>query len=67
MRSVVLTSASRIFCGGFDLNTLAKADAETFGRFFVYLLIVLERMRLGVADLGRYLDPDMPMAIRRES
>jgi hypothetical protein len=41
--------------------------AETFGRFFVYLLIALERMRLGVADLGRYLDPDMPMAIRRES
>jgi len=40
---------------------------ETFGRFFVYLLIALERMRLGVADLGRYLDPDMPMAIRRES
>lgn len=40
---------------------------ETFGRFFVYLLIALERLRLGVADLGRYLDPDLPFMIRRES
>lgn len=34
VRGVVLTSASpRIFCGGFDLPVLAKADAATFGRF----------------------------------
>ena len=34
VRAVVLTSASpKIFCGGFDLNLLARADAETFGRF----------------------------------
>jgi hypothetical protein len=44
-----------------------KRGGESFGRFFVYLLIMLERMSLGVADLGRYLDPDIPIAIRRES
>jgi enoyl-CoA hydratase len=34
IRGVVLTSASpSIFCGGFDLTELAKADDETFGRF----------------------------------
>jgi len=34
VRAVVLTSASpKIFCGGFDLGTLAHADAETFGLF----------------------------------
>ena len=34
VRGVVLTSASpAIFCGGFDLGTLAHADSETFSRF----------------------------------
>jgi enoyl-CoA hydratase len=34
VRGVVLTSASpKIFCGGFDLAVLAKADPDTFGRF----------------------------------
>jgi hypothetical protein len=41
--------------------------SRTFGRFFVYLLILLERMRLGFADLGQYLDPTLPHAIHRES
>jgi hypothetical protein len=41
--------------------------SRTFGRFFVYLLIILERMQLGVADLGQYLDPSIPPVIRRES
>jgi hypothetical protein len=40
---------------------------RTFGRFFVYLLIILERMRLGVADLGQYLDPTLPLVVHRES
>jgi hypothetical protein len=40
---------------------------RSFGRFFVYLLIMLSRMKLGVPDLGRYLDPDLPMLIFRES
>lgn len=44
-----------------------RRGKETFGRFFVYLLIALERMRLGVADLARYLDPDLPFTVRRES
>lgn len=44
-----------------------RRGQETFGRFFVYLLITLERLRLGVTDLGRYLDPDLPFTIRRES
>lgn len=40
---------------------------KTFGRFFVYLLIMLERMKLSTPDLGRYLDPSMPMMVHRES
>lgn len=43
------------------------AGQKTFGRFFVYLLIMLQRMKLSVPDLGRYLDPNMPMMITRES
>jgi uncharacterized protein DUF6602 len=44
-----------------------NVGSRTFGRFFVYLLILLERMRLGFADLGQYLDPSLPLAIHRES
>lgn len=43
------------------------AGDRTFGRFFVYLLIMLARLRLGAADLGRYLDPDLPRQVFRES
>lgn len=39
----------------------------TFGRFFVYLLVLLSRMKLNQPDLGQYLDPDLPIAIVRES
>jgi hypothetical protein len=48
-------------------RVIEDRGAETFGRFFVYLLLALERLRLGVVDLGRYIDPDLPFAIRRES
>lgn len=41
--------------------------SRTFGRFFVYLLIMLERMKLAVPDLGRYLDPALPLLVHRES
>jgi uncharacterized protein DUF6602 len=40
---------------------------RSFGRFFVYLLIMLARLRLNVPDLGRYLEPGLPMQIVRES
>ena len=40
---------------------------RSFGRFFVYLLIMLARLRLSVPDLGRYLDPDLPLMVVRES
>ncbi len=43
------------------------AAQRTFGRFFVYLLIMLARMKLSVPDLGRYLDPNLPLMIVRES
>jgi hypothetical protein len=43
------------------------AQDRTFGRFFVYLLIMLSRLKLGVPDLGRYLDPDLPIQVVRES
>ncbi|MGA2956391.1 MAG: DUF6602 domain-containing protein [Thermodesulfobacteriota bacterium] len=50
------------------LRIVAEAVAErTFGRLFVYLLIILERMKLSVADLGRYIDPNLPQLISRES
>jgi hypothetical protein len=44
-----------------------QAAERSFGRLFVYLLIMLERMKLSVPDLGRYFDPDMPVLISRES
>lgn len=40
---------------------------QSFGWFFVYLLIMLNEMRLGTPDLGRYLDPDLPIQVVRES
>lgn len=43
------------------------AGSQTFGRFFVLLLLMLQRMKLGVPDLGRYLDLDLPFLIHRES
>jgi hypothetical protein len=39
----------------------------TFGRFFVYLLILLSRMKINVPDLGQYVDPDLPLTVVRES
>ena len=40
---------------------------RTFGRFFVYLLILLSRMKLNPPDLGQYVDSDLPLTIIRES
>lgn len=53
--------------GQFLRTVQEDVASRTFGRFFVYLLILLARMRLGHPDLGRYLDPSLPIAIRRES
>lgn len=39
---------------------------KTFGKFITYLLIMLSRMKLNVPDIGRYIDPDMPIAIVQE-
>ncbi|WP_455553998.1 DUF6602 domain-containing protein, partial [Comamonas kerstersii] len=41
-------------------------DDKTFGRFFTYLLIMLTRMKLNVPDLGRYIDPGLPISVVRE-
>lgn len=48
---------------------ICKEDLSnrSFGRFFVCLLIMLSKMKLSVPDLGRYLDPDLPSLIFRES
>lgn len=40
---------------------------DTFGRFFVYLLMMLEKMKLNIPDIGRLLDPSLPFIIHRES
>lgn len=45
----------------------SPAADRTFGRLFIFLLIMLARLRLSVPDLGRYYDPDFPMMIIRES
>lgn len=39
----------------------------TFGRFFVYLLVLLSRMRLNTPDLGQYINPDLPLTVVKES
>jgi hypothetical protein len=44
-----------------------KAGELTFGRFFVYLLIMLSRMKVAVPDFGLYLDPKSSPMIVRES
>ena len=46
-----------------QLVRMLKEDlgSRTFGRFFVYLLVMLERLRLATPELGRYLDPDFPI------
>ncbi|WP_395280192.1 DUF6602 domain-containing protein [Enterobacter cloacae] len=41
-------------------------EDQSFGRFFTYLLIMLTRMKLNVPDIGRYIDPDLPLSIVRE-
>ena len=43
-----------------------EAIDKTFGRFFTYLLIMLTRMKLNVPDIGRYIDPDLPIAVVQE-
>lgn len=40
---------------------------RTFGRFYIYLLLLLSGIRLGVPDLGAYLDPELPPLIFKES
>lgn len=42
------------------------AKDKTFGRFFTYLLILLTGMKLNTPDLGRYIDPDLPITIVQE-
>lgn len=46
---------------------LERAGENTFGRFLVYLLMMLEQLKLGIPDLGQYIDPNLPMTIHRES
>jgi hypothetical protein len=43
------------------------AGEQTFGKFFVYLQLMLARLRLGAVDIGRYIDPDAPIQVFRES
>ncbi len=50
-----------------NIRTVGQALGQrTLGRFFVLMLVMLERLKLGVPDLGQYLDPTMPMVIHRE-
>jgi len=50
------------------LRVVESAAADrTFGRLFIFILIMLGRLRLSVPDLGRYYDPELPMMVTRES
>lgn len=42
-------------------------EGSSFGRFFVYLLIVLRSMKLNPPDLALYIDPDIGHTIIKES
>jgi len=44
-----------------------ETGSRTFGRFFVYLLIMLARLKLGAPDLAGYVDPSLPPTLQRES
>jgi hypothetical protein len=71
--NLVLTAHKRLANKEPTDNILTRPIKEnlgnrTFGRFIVYLLIMLGRMKLGTPDLGQYLDPsNIPMMISRES
>jgi len=69
---VMLTQEKRAAAGEppQDVQTravLERAGENTFGRFLIYLLMMLEQLKLGIPDLGQYLDPNLPMTIHRES
>jgi len=69
---VMLTQQKRAVAGEPPLDVQIKAVIErtgdnTFGRFLVYLLMMLEQLKLGIPDLGQYVDPNLPMTIHRES
>jgi hypothetical protein len=69
---LVLTSQKRQVSGEAPLEVYFRivkenSGARTFGRFLVYLLAMLARLKLGAPDLGRYIDPDLPILVRRES
>ena len=40
---------------------------NTFGKLFVYLLIMLQGMKVNPPDIARYIDPDLGHTITRES
>lgn len=41
------------------------AKDATFGRFFTYLLVMLTKMKLKAPELGRYIDPEMPITVMK--
>lgn len=48
-------------------TVIESLNDATFGRFFVYLLVLLSRMRVNSPDLGQYIDPDLPPTVVKES
>jgi len=69
---LVLTNQKRAAQGEPEPDVQLRLSKEevgpnTFGRFFVYLLMMLERLKLSAPDLGQYVDPSLPITIHRES
>ncbi len=44
-----------------------SVGTNTFGKLFVYLLIMLLGMKVNTPDIARYIDPDLGHTIIRES
>ena len=70
--NLVLTQHKRAACKEEHDEILLRVVSEnlkegTFGRFFVYLLVLLSRMKVNAPDLAQYVDPDLPLTIVRES
>jgi len=70
--NLMLTHQKRAEAGepSLDVQTtevIENIGDNTFGRFVVYLLMMLEQLRLGTPDLGQYIDPNLPLTTHRES
>lgn len=68
--NLVLTAHKRATNNEAELQSILRIVIEgakdaTFGRFFTYLLVMLTKMKLRTPEIGRYIDPDMPITVMK--